>query len=110
MTETRVYIKGFHPLNVVLPDGDALQGKVNLVFPDVHVQLYDLSMGIDLLRGAHIGSDAPLFALAMDFPEPIKMGEFMQFLVGTQNTLEKMWKLCQETLDKEGALLRRNAC
>lgn len=102
---TEIEIKGFHPLCITLPEGKTLQGKIRLTLPEVHVQVIDLSMGLDLLKGAHLGSDVPMFGLNMEFPDPVDVGKFMLFVIESADTLEKMWRLAQEELNKKGALL-----
>jgi len=102
---TEVLIKSFHPLNVTLPPGKELVGKVRIVLPDIHLQIYDLSMGIDLLKGAHLGADIPAMGLNVELTEPIDMGKFMSFVIASQETLEEMWKLGQKQFNEKGALL-----
>jgi hypothetical protein len=102
---TKIVITSFHPLNVTLPPQEQLVGKVHIVLPDIHVQVYDLSMGIDLLKGAHLGSDAPMLGLDIDLPEPVATGEFMKFIIASRDMLEEAWKLRQKRFDEKGALL-----
>lgn len=109
MTEepvTEFVIHGFHPLNVALPEGEQVEGKIRILLPPVHVQLYDLSMGIDLLKGAHIGGDAPMFGMTITLPEPVDTGDLVKFLIASQGTLELLWAAYQHELDVKGALLR----
>ena len=102
---TKVLIKSFRPLNVILPPGKELVGKVRLVLPDIHIQVCDLSMGIDLLKGAHLGADVSVMGLEMEFSEPVDVGDFMAFIIASQEQLEEMWKLGQEQFNEKGALL-----
>ena len=105
MTYTEVVITGFDPLSFILPIGKQLVGPVRVVLPPIHVQVYDLSMGFDLLKGAHLGSDVPIFGINIDFVGPVDMGKFVQFLVESQDTLKGMWEVAQAEFDKRGALL-----
>lgn len=105
MTEpTEIRIKGFHPLDISLPEGDTVQGVVRIVLPDIHVQLLDLSMG-GILQGAHIGSDAALYGYELELPESVEISKLMQFVIASREQLEEMWKLIQAEYDKKGALL-----
>lgn len=108
MGETEIHVTQFNPLQVTLPKVERFVGTVRILLPDLHVQLMDLSMGIDLLKGAHIGSDGPLFSLDMTIPEPgITPGQMMELVYEAQDILEEMWRRCQELLDERGALLDR---
>lgn len=104
-TITEITINSFDPFTVSLPEGKQLVGKVRIVLPPIHVQVYDLSMGLDLLKGAHLGSDASIFGWNIDLPEPVDTGKFMQFLVESQDTFRESWKVAQAEFDKRGALL-----
>lgn len=102
----QICISSFDPLRFSIPKAELFVGKVSIVLPDLHVQIYDLSMGIELLKGAHIGGDASVFSLDITIPEPgVSPGKMMEFVYAAQSTLEKMWKLAQKKLDKRGALL-----
>ena len=106
MISERISISAFNPLRLSIPKVELFVGKVSIVLPDIHVQIYDLSMGIELLRGAHIGADGQVFSLNMTIPEPgISPAQMMEMIYTTQGTLEKMWKIAQKELDKQGALL-----
>jgi hypothetical protein len=104
-TTTKIVISSFHPLSVTLPPEEQLVGKVRIVLPDIHVQMFDLSMGIRQLKGAHLGSDAPILGLDIDLPEPVDTGDFMKFIIASRDELEEMWKLGQKQFDEKGALL-----
>lgn len=98
-------ITGFHPLNVTLPPGEEVVGKIRIVLPPIHVKVYDLSMGIDLLHGAHLGSDVPILGLDLEATEPVPVEALMAFIVKSKDDLEQIWKLGQTQFDKKGALL-----
>ncbi len=101
-----ISISSFHPLQFSIPEVDMFVGKVSIVLPELHVQIYDLSMGIDLLKGAHLGGDAQVFSLDLTIPEPgITPAKMMEMIYAAQGTFEKMWKTAQKELDKQGALL-----
>ena len=102
----KICISAFNPLRFSIPQAEVFVGKVEIILPDLHVQIYDLSMGIDLLKGAHIGGDGQVFSVDMTIPEPgVSPGKMMEFVYAAQDTLEKMWKMAQKELDKRGALL-----
>jgi len=61
MDEHNVLID-FDPLRIQLPGVGPFVGKVRVMLPEHHVKMWDLSMGIDLLEGAHIGGDARLWS------------------------------------------------
>lgn len=105
---TEIHISGFNPLQVTLPKVDVFVGEVEILLPDVHVKWVDLSMGIDLLKGAHIGSDGPALGLKVDIEEPgVSPKEMMGFILDAQDVLEKVWRKGQEILDEHGPLLDR---
>jgi hypothetical protein len=97
--EVRIHIGQFNPLEVTIPKVEgSFVGKVKIVLPDVHMQLYDLSMGIDLLKGAHIGADGPAFSVDMDVPEPgVTRAQMMEMILAAEEA--------QGELDKAGAIL-----
>ena len=101
----RFEIKSFDPLTVVLPKENQVSGKVRIVLPDIHVQLYDLSMGIRELKGAHIGSDAPLHGMLLEFSEPVSASEVVKLIIEGREQFETVWKTYQAEYDKKGALL-----
>ncbi|MHC4336137.1 MAG: hypothetical protein ACYSUV_20675 [Planctomycetota bacterium] len=102
---TKVIIKSFHPLDVTLPDCTELVGIVQIVLPAIHVQLLDLSMDGIVPGNPHLGTDAPLHSLEIDFPEPVDVGKFMMFVIESREELEQMWKGIQAHYDEKGALL-----
>ena len=102
----QIPIKSFNPLSLSIPKAEVFVGDVEIMLPDLHVQIYDLSMGIDLLKGAHIGADGQVFSLKLTIPEPgVTPAKMMEFVYAAQDTLEKMWKIAQKEMDKRGALL-----
>ncbi len=98
-------VKSFDPLVVELPTGPIV-GRVTVVLPPVHLQLYDLSMGLDLLAGAHIGGDMPIAGLSFDVgAEGIAPEKVVGFIHKAQAELRTIWQAYQDELDKRGALL-----
>ena len=102
---TEIQIKSFHPLNVTLPATKEVSGKVRILLPDIHVQVWDLSMGIPELNGAHLGSDVPLYGVNIELEEPMETAKLMAFIIEAQDTLEQAWRLAMGEFDKRGALL-----
>ncbi len=91
----------FNPLRITLPGTGPFAGKIRIVLPEVHLKLWDLSMGTDLLGGAHIGSDARAWSVDFDAPEPgIKAGELAQFVADCEPQLREMHRIIQEEMDK----------
>lgn len=105
MTKTQFIIKSFHPLDVTLPDQDMVEGIVQIVLPEIHIQIYDLSMGTSVLKGAHLGADVALNCVRLDFPEPVEASKVMAFIIASREDLEKLWRAIQAEYDKKGALL-----
>jgi len=105
MTKTEIVINSFDPFSVTLPKEKQLVGKVSVVLPPIHVQVYDLSMGFDLLKGAHLGADVPMLKVDFTLPKPVETGKFAQFLVESQEQFAEMWRIGQVEFDKKGALL-----
>ena len=103
---SKICISAFNPLCISIQKAELFVGKVSIVLPDLHVQIYDLSMGINLLKGAHIGADGPVFSLDLTIPEPgVSPGKMLEMIYAIQDELEKIWKTAQEEMDKQGALL-----
>ena len=68
------------------------------MFPDVHLKLYDLSMG-GAIPGAHIGGDARPFSLDFEVGEPgMTVGEVTQFVADAEEQLKKMHAVIQEEM------------
>lgn len=87
---------------IELPPTKTFVGKVKLMLPEVHVKFLDLSLGIDLLQGAHLGSDGRVFSLDMTIPEPgMTAGEMVEFLGGIEPQLRQMHTIVQHELDKK---------
>jgi len=103
-TATSVTITKFNPLTIAWPNAP-LAGKIRLVLPPIHIQVYDLSMGIDLLKGAHLGGDAPILGIDIELSESINKGDLMNFIEATKDKLEELWSLGQKEFNKKGALL-----
>jgi len=99
-----VTIENFHPLTITWPDGE-LVGEVRLVFPPIHVKMYDLSMGDIIPGGPHLGSDAPIVGCTLTFDKPADKGDFMKFIEASRDDLETAWQAYQDEFDKKGALL-----
>lgn len=94
-------ILDFDPLRVTLPGPGPFVGRVRLVFPEVHVKFWDLSMGIDLLQGAHIGADGRVFSLDVNFPEPgMEADKLLAFVYEVEEQLVEMYRLVQAEMDK----------
>jgi hypothetical protein len=91
----------FNPYRVEMPAIDRFVGEVNIMLPEQHFKLLDLSMGIDLLNGAHIGGDGRVWALKMDIPEPgMEAGKMLEFLVKAELQIREMHRALQGELDK----------
>ena len=91
----------FDPLKITLPGAGPFIGTIKILLPEHHIKLRDLSMGIDLLQGAHIGDDARCWAVTFDVPEPgIEAGDLCKFIQETEAQLKDLWALVQAELDK----------
>ena len=100
-----VSILSFEPLTVAMPEVEMFVGDVHIALPDVHVKIYDLSMG-GILPGAHLGSDSQLFGLNLSLQEPgITTVQMYEFIREARKELAEMWRIVQNTLDEHGALL-----
>jgi hypothetical protein len=106
MTDQEVSITSFDPLTVTLPAAPTIfTGDLFIRFPDVHVKLYDLSLG-GLLPGAHIGGDGQLFGLTLHLREnTMTGGQIVEFIQAARAELIEMHRIVQVTLDAHGALL-----
>jgi hypothetical protein len=91
----------FDPLRITLPGAGPFAGTVRILLPEVHFKLLDLSMGIDLLEGAHVGGDERLWCLSFDVPEPgLDAGQLCLFLAEAEPTLREMHKAIQARMDE----------
>ncbi|MFH1574651.1 MAG: hypothetical protein ABIG68_11750 [Acidobacteriota bacterium] len=98
----------FDPYRVTMPPVERFVGKVQIMLPEHHFRLYDLSMGMDLLKGAHIGGDARCWALKLNLPEPgMTASDMMAFLQKSEKQIVALHKLVQDELDKAFLLERK---
>jgi len=102
MTKTHDVLIDFDPLRIALPGAGPFVGTVKIVLPEVHAKLVDLSMGMHLLQGAHIGSDGRLWSLDIkDIQEPgMEAGDLLKFIASAEGELREMHRLIQEEMDK----------
>jgi len=78
------------------------------MLPEHHVKMWDLSMGIDLLEGAHIGGDARLWSVDFETSEPgITAGDLTQLIADTEEQLKELHRLVQEKLDERFLMERK---
>lgn len=106
--ETKFRIMLFDPLTIQFPPGH-ISGRVVILLPPLHLQLYDLSMGMDLLAGAHIGADVQLVALSFDVGENgVGSEKIFEFIRRSREDLRVIWQAYQDELNKRGALLGEN--
>jgi len=90
----------FKPYRVTMPIQKRFVGRVDIVFPDHHLKIADLSMG-GALPGAHVGSDARVFALHMDIKEPgMRAGDVIAFLADSRKNMETLYQAVQQELDR----------
>jgi len=86
----------FEPYRVTMPVQKRFIGRADIVFPDHHLKLVDLS-----LHGAHIGGDARVFALHVDLGESgMDAGDMIAFLANSQRQMESLHRAVQMDLDK----------
>lgn len=99
--QTHDVLVDFDPLRITLPGAGPFVGRVRISLPEHHVKLLDLSMGIDLLAGAHVGGDGRVYGFEFTVPEPgITAGQLTEFIAVSQEQLKLLHRVIQEELDK----------
>jgi hypothetical protein len=101
MTKHTVLVD-FDPLKITLPGAGPFVGTIEIMLPEHHFKLVGLSMGMDLLDGAHIGGDARMWAVTIpNVPEPgMEASDLLQFIEQSEPQLRELWALVQKELDK----------
>jgi hypothetical protein len=93
---TRIKVE-FDPLRITLPGSGPFFGEIWIGLPPVHLNVMDLSMGFELLEGAHLGADVELWGLKMDIKEPgMTTGEMVGFIESIEPQLKRAWEICDE--------------
>lgn len=101
MTETHKVLVSFNPLRIDLPGAGPFVGEIQVVLPENHVTVMDLSMGGMIPGSPHIGGDARIFGFKFEVPEPgMEAADLLKFIETTADKLEGLHEFCQDELDK----------
>jgi hypothetical protein len=92
----------FDPLEIKMPGAGPFVGKINIILPEVHFKMMDLTMGIPMMQGAHLGGDARLWRFHFTVEEPgMEAGDLLKFIEASESNLKEMHKLIQAEMDKK---------
>lgn len=106
---TEIKIVSFDPLTITWPipdDEGMLYGDVRIALPNLHIQVYDLSMDGLIPGNPHMGADTDLLGWKLETGDKgIKLSLIHEFIMSSLPLLREAHEKTQAYLDQRGALL-----